>query len=364
MLYQTTLMFNLSGFFLIVISACIALAQSNPPSQLNDLLQKAQAGDPQAQFELGQAYEDGKDVPQDDAAAANWYRKSADQGNASAQNTLGTMYSAGRGVPRDKEEALRWYHTAARQALPEADFNIAISYYNGDGVGSDPNRAYAWAMIAKKHGSSEAEDVVQRVTNESHDRIGYGQKILAEMYERGDETPADPKAAFDIYLELSKKSPNRPGWEASASELKVCQFYAAGMGVPQDLPQAREWCRKAAKGGNSKTFLILGRMAENGEGTEKNLKEAAVWYKDAAMSRIPDGYMQLARLKLQSGSHNDQREAYFWFYIAQFSRVLEAPDQVRKVAASLSDKERTEEQQRAQKWMRLKPYQRDKPSFP
>ena len=343
---------------------CALLCAAQNGSPPDDLLKKAQAGDSQAQFELGQAYYDGKGVPQDDEAAARWYRKSADQGNAKAQNTLGTMYSTGRGVPRDKVEAFGWYHKAALQSLPEAEFNVAISYYNGDGVGLDLDRAYAWAVIAKKHGSSNAEDVLQRVTNELHDRTGQGEKILAQMYERGNETPADLKAAFDIYLKLSHEGRGRPTLLAAESELKVCQFYGVGMGVPQDLRQAREWCRKAAKDRNPKAFMILGRMAENGDGTEKNLKEAAVWYKDAALSGIPDGYMQLARLKLQSGSHADQREAYFWFYIAQFADAPGAPDEVRKAAANLSVEERAEEQRRAQKWMHSNPYQVEKLTFP
>ena len=119
-------MLNFSCFVLIFISSCVVSAQANPSSDLSDLLQKARAGDSQAQFELGLAYEDGKGIPQNDETAATWYRKSADQGNARGQNALGTLYSAGRGVPRDKEEALRWYHKAALQELPEADFNIAI----------------------------------------------------------------------------------------------------------------------------------------------------------------------------------------------------------------------------------------------
>ena len=188
--------------------------------------------------------------------------------------------------------------------------------------------------------------------------------ILAALYQQGNETPADLKAAFDIYLRLSNEKRGRLHWAAAESELKVCQFYGVGMGVPQDLRQAREWCRKAAKEGNGKAFIILGRMAENGDGMEKNLKEAAVWYKDAALSRIPDGYMQLARLKLQSSSHNDQREAYFWFYIAQFSNVPGAPDQVRNAAANLTVEERAEEQRRAQKWMHSNPYQAEKLAFP
>lgn len=72
------------------------------------LQQRAVAGDAQAQFELGQTYEEGKDVPQDDAKAAEWFRKSAEQGNMQAENSLGVMYAVGRGVTRDREQAVVW----------------------------------------------------------------------------------------------------------------------------------------------------------------------------------------------------------------------------------------------------------------
>ena len=45
----------------------------------------ADQGNADAQSRLGLLYANGRGVPQDDAAAANWYQKAADQGNADAQ---------------------------------------------------------------------------------------------------------------------------------------------------------------------------------------------------------------------------------------------------------------------------------------
>jgi hypothetical protein len=53
----------------------------------------ADRGDAEAQFNLGVMYANGRGVPQDDWAAASWYRKAADQGNALAQNNLGNEYA-------------------------------------------------------------------------------------------------------------------------------------------------------------------------------------------------------------------------------------------------------------------------------
>src|ERR1022692_2124462 len=72
----------------------------------------AEAGQPEAQFDLGVLYAKGLGVQRDLTVAANWYRKSADQGNAEAEFALGQMYSRGWGVPRDFTDAIRWFEMA------------------------------------------------------------------------------------------------------------------------------------------------------------------------------------------------------------------------------------------------------------
>jgi TPR repeat protein len=64
---------------------------------------------------MGSAYYYGTGVPQDYAAAAQWYRKAADQGYGNALSALGTLFYYGRGVPQDRAEAVRWYRKAAAQ---------------------------------------------------------------------------------------------------------------------------------------------------------------------------------------------------------------------------------------------------------
>ena len=65
----------------------------------------------------------GLGVPQDDAEAVRWYRKSAEQGVAKAQFFLGLMYTLGRGVPQDYAEAYMWYNLAATQGHKHAAKN-------------------------------------------------------------------------------------------------------------------------------------------------------------------------------------------------------------------------------------------------
>ena len=65
-------------------------------------------------------YAKGRGVRQDDAQAAQWFRKAAEQGVAQAQYNLAVMYAKGRGVRQDGEQAVQWFRKAAEQGYPQA----------------------------------------------------------------------------------------------------------------------------------------------------------------------------------------------------------------------------------------------------
>ena len=60
----------------------------------------------------------------DDAARLTLLRKAADQGNAKAQFTLGEMYDAGRGVPQNNFQAYVWFSRAVRAGNAEAKARV------------------------------------------------------------------------------------------------------------------------------------------------------------------------------------------------------------------------------------------------
>lgn len=73
----------------------------------------AERGDARAQGQLGFMYATGRNVPQNFALAAYWYRRGAEQGNPAAQHLLGLMYDKGFGVPPDHVLAHMWLNLAA-----------------------------------------------------------------------------------------------------------------------------------------------------------------------------------------------------------------------------------------------------------
>ena len=81
-------------------------------SDFRQILQLAEQGVAEAQYNLGVMYENGQGVRQDDAEAFRWYRKAAEQGVAEAQYNLGAMYYSGQGVRQNFHLSKEWFGKA------------------------------------------------------------------------------------------------------------------------------------------------------------------------------------------------------------------------------------------------------------
>jgi len=66
-----------------------------------------------AQYRLGVAYYNGRNVPQDYTEAFRWLRTAADLGRSEAVAVLGAMYFAGHGTPKDIVLAHVYFNMAA-----------------------------------------------------------------------------------------------------------------------------------------------------------------------------------------------------------------------------------------------------------
>src|SRR5437660_11569711 len=93
----------------------------NEPLDIPALTQKAEAGDPAAQYLLGMHYAFG--IEKDDLTqSVYWFRKSAAQAYSEAEYRLGQAYASGRGVRDDSKAAFYWYRKAAEDGAVNAQF--------------------------------------------------------------------------------------------------------------------------------------------------------------------------------------------------------------------------------------------------
>ena len=115
----------------------------------------AQAGDANAQWQLGVLIDEGK-YPGTLDQAINLFRKSAAQKNTDAIASLAVMYANGRGVPQDYAAAMRYYQLAARLGNAHALEGLGVLYANGQGVPADEKEAVAYWLVAAAAGDSSA----------------------------------------------------------------------------------------------------------------------------------------------------------------------------------------------------------------
>ena len=112
----------------------------------------ASAGDPDAMFNLGQAYRLGRGVPADPGRAESLYARAAAAGHVQAADTYGLMlFQNGR-----REAALPYVEAAARRGDPRSQYLLGIAYFNGDIVSKDWVRAYALLTRANAQGLPQA----------------------------------------------------------------------------------------------------------------------------------------------------------------------------------------------------------------
>jgi TPR repeat protein len=108
----------------------------------------AEAGDADAQFNLGQAYRLGRGVAVNLGAAQIWLGRAAAKDHVDAQTTLGLLlFDSG-----DRPTGLRWLRAAAEKGEPRAMLMYGTALYNGDGVKQNPVLAYAYISRAAAQG--------------------------------------------------------------------------------------------------------------------------------------------------------------------------------------------------------------------
>lgn len=145
---------------LIGVTAWLALDQHTPISTAKapDSLPhtRAEAGDAEAQLQLGMRYAEGNGVIQNDKEAAKWFALAAKQDLAEAQYQYGLVLLQGRGVVQDYRAAFDWIEKPAQRGYAKAQYSLGELYRYGTGTAIDKARAYLWFNLAAAQGVDAA----------------------------------------------------------------------------------------------------------------------------------------------------------------------------------------------------------------
>src|SRR5262249_36058491 len=124
-------------------------------------------GYPLAETALGTAYMGGTwGVSKNGKESLKWLARGANHGDPEAQYWLGTAYEEGRGTKLDLTKASLWFHKSAAQGHLPAVQKLAYLYLHGKGVKQDYPEAYFWCTIALGHQMCPVTDCMAAVTKE------------------------------------------------------------------------------------------------------------------------------------------------------------------------------------------------------
>ncbi|WDF73522.1 SPOR domain-containing protein [Novosphingobium sp. KACC 22771] len=114
------------------------------PAAIREWQPLADKGDPDAQFNMAQAYKLGRGVPQDLTRAEMLYAKAAAQGHLQAGDNYGLLlFQRGQHAA-----ALPYIRAASDRGDPRSQYLLGLAYFNADGVNKDWVRAYALENLA------------------------------------------------------------------------------------------------------------------------------------------------------------------------------------------------------------------------
>ena len=123
----------------------------------------------------------------------------AQAGDPEAQYNLATLYRGGKGVERNLELAFSWTCMAAEQGIALAQTRLGVAYGSGEGVAADPIEAHKWLLIAESGG-----DVLARA-NLEYSRSLLNLLQIKEASRRADKWRKD----WDKNLIMQKRQANQ-----------------------------------------------------------------------------------------------------------------------------------------------------------
>jgi len=182
--------------------------EDEEPGDLPDdeLLNAAEAGDPDAQYRVADTYYRAPEgfIKDKDGETVRWYQKAADNGHTAAQYSLGVIYGEGRcGVTKNLYKAFELFEKAANKGDVDSYYSLAMAYCNGEGVAQNPEKAFEWM---KKF--SEIVKPDDSLCNSAWYNLGV-------LYEEGTGTEKDLNKAREWY---GKAAAN--GFEEAQEALK------------------------------------------------------------------------------------------------------------------------------------------------
>ncbi len=165
----------------------------------------ARQGLPPAQYRYGRLAEKGEGMSKDVAIARRYYEQAAAAGNVQSMHNLGVLYADGAFGQADLPAALNWFRKAAEHGVKDSQYNLGIFHARGISVPKDPAQSYIWFSLAAAQGDTDAAT--------KRDQIGAKLDAAKVQSLKADAAAWKPKAAP---IEANMVSPPASGWGSAS----------------------------------------------------------------------------------------------------------------------------------------------------
>nr|WP_306266684.1 tetratricopeptide repeat protein [Pararhizobium sp. IMCC3301] len=249
-------------------------------------------------------------------------------------------------------------------AAPVIAFDVTKS--TGEESAS-PMEAFRLGFQAYRAGDKEtAVDALQFAASQGS---AMAQWKLGRMYAAGDGVEVSPLRAFEYFRDIAnahaEDSPNSPEAPFVANAfVELGGFFMTGINdthVRQDPYQARQiYAYAASYFGDPNAQYLLAKMYLEGEGGEKNARQAARWLKLAAEKGHVLSQAELGRMLFHGEGLSQRRNRGLKWLIIALDRSspanAEAIRLIHESAFALaSEKERRSAERLAEKWLKKNP---------
>ena len=279
----------------------------------------------EGQYGLAEIFLEGRGAPQNAAAAVRLYGRAAEGGLADAKYKLGMMYVLGRGVLPNTTEALKWYQQAAEQGVIEAQMAVGSMYATGQfltttiTVPTDYVSAYFWLSLA---GAKVPVDPAQRWQATNLREVIKKEMTLSEIRQA-------ERREHGWYQQAA--APAGPGARSllgrdrlASAQYNLGLIYAEGRHVAPNIKEAVVWFRQAAENDLLEAQYDLAEILAEGDlGVVRNFDEAVRWYRRVASHdfRWPDVHPLVTKAQFVLGEFyeqglgvpQDDQQAADWF---------------------------------------------------
>jgi len=264
----------------------VAIPEFKISNQLKRLLKEAESGDADAQYRVGDAYDNGLGAgAMGGIWSMKWYQKAASQGHVGAARGIGWLHYQGNGVPKDFLVAAEWFSRCADKRDESCRMGLSFLSESGEGrVSRDVSRAKEM------------------------------QQELAESLQKRART-GDEAAAFlaGVLLDHQKEPGKAAEWYRMGAQLEHVPsllMIAVSLQKQMKLEEASRHYRKASELGSSVALHQLAYLAEQ----RKDFEEAVLLYTQAIEMGNPGSMANLGWLTWRGqGVPRDRRNPAPWF---------------------------------------------------